>query len=211
MEQNLTDAPVALTIFIITIAVSFVAFSRPNLLGRLMLHPYSVARNQQTYTVITSGFIHKDFTHLLFNMMSYYFFAFALEATIGSLQFGVLYFIALIVSDIPSVIKHKDNYGYYSLGASGAISAVVFAAIMHDPTAIFNIMFIPIRIWAFVYGILYLIYCTYASKRSHDAINHDAHLYGALTGIVMAIVFDHTVVGSFIEQVTGAVNGLFHH
>lgn len=176
-----------------------------------MLHPYSVARNQQTYTVITSGFIHKDFTHLLFNMMSYFFFAFALEDRIGHLQFGVLYFISLIVSDIPSIIKHKDNYGYYSLGASGAISAVVFAAIMYDPTAIFNIMFIPIPIWAFVYGILYLVYCTYASKHSHDAINHDAHLYGALTGIVLAVVFDHTVIGTFIEGVTRAVNGIFHH
>src|ERR1700760_1195613 len=109
MGEYLSAAPVASFIFAITIIWSILAFSNESLYGRFMLHPYSVYRRQHVYTLITSGFIHKDWMHLLFNMLSFYFFAFQLEAIIGSWQFGMLYVVTLILSDLPSVAKHKDN------------------------------------------------------------------------------------------------------
>src|ERR1700748_3440835 len=160
MSEYLTAAPVASFIFAITLIWSILAFSNENLYGRFMMHPYSVYRREHVYTLITSGFIHKDWMHLLFNMISYYFFAFALEQQIGHWQFGVLYMVSMILSDLPSVAKHKEDYWYHSLGASGAISAVIFGSILFNPMASMLIMPIPIPIWASVFGPLYLIYCS---------------------------------------------------
>ena len=127
MEQYFTVAPVACIIFAVTIAISLLAFYNDNLYTRLILQPYNVSRGKYVYTLITSGFIHADWMHLLFNMMTFYFFAFQLEATIGHWQFGLLYGASLILSDLPSVVKHKNDFWYRSLGASGAISGVVFS------------------------------------------------------------------------------------
>jgi membrane associated rhomboid family serine protease len=184
---SLSATPVATVIFAITILWSVLAFSNENMYGRFMMHPYSVYRRQHVYTLVTSGFIHKDWMHLLFNMISYYFFAFALEQQLGHWQFGVLYMVSMVLSDLPSVAKHREDYWYHSLGASGAISAVIFGSILFNPMASMLIMPIPIPIWAIVFGPLYLIYCSYASKYSKDNINHDAHLYGALSGIMITI------------------------
>jgi membrane associated rhomboid family serine protease len=208
--EYLIATPVASLIFAITLITSLLAFYNQNLYGKLMLHPYSVSRGQQVYTIITSGFIHKDTMHLLFNMMSYYFFAFALEAQIGHWQFAMLYMVSLIISDMPSVLKHRENYSYYSLGASGAISAVIFGAILYFPTAKMGILFIPIPIPAYIFGILYLVYCSYASKYSRDNINHDAHLYGALSGLLITILLNPPVLPYFFQQVTGAIQSLLH-
>lgn len=208
--EYLIATPVASIIFAITLIVSIMAFYNQNLYGKLMLHPYNVSRGHYIYTIITSGFIHKDIMHLMFNMISFYYFAFALEAQIGHWQFGLLYMVSLILSDMPSVIKHKENYSYYSLGASGAISAVIFGAILYFPTSQMGIMFLPIRIPAFIFGILYLVYCSYASKYSRDNINHDAHLYGALSGLLITILLNPPVLGSFFQQITGATQSLMH-
>src|SRR6187551_839370 len=121
--EFLINTPVASLIFVFTIVTSLYAFNDNGLFGKFMLHPYSVSRKHKVYTLITSGLIHADWMHLIFNMMSFYFFAFRLESLMGSWQFGLLYFVSLILSDIPSVIKHKDDMWYNSLGASGAISA----------------------------------------------------------------------------------------
>lgn len=208
--EYLIATPVASIIFAITLIVSIMAFYNQNLYGKLMLHPYNVSRGHYVYTIITSGFIHKDIMHLMFNMVSFYYFAFALEAQIGHWQFGLLYMVSLILSDMPSVIKHKENYTYYSLGASGAISAAIFGAILYFPTSQMGIMFLPIRIPAFIFGILYLVYCSYASKYSRDNINHDAHLYGALSGLLITILLNPPVLSSFIQQITGATQSLMH-
>jgi membrane associated rhomboid family serine protease len=209
--ETILAAPVASVIFAVTILISLIAFNNEDFLVMSMLHPYSVSRGQRLYGVITSGFIHRDWVHLLFNMMSFFFFAFQFEETIGHWQFAVLYFASLILSDMPSVIKHREDYGYHSLGASGAISAVIFGFIMYYPTTLMMIMPIPIEMWAVVFGVLYLIYCTYASKYSRDAINHDAHLYGALSGIVITILFNPMVVSNFLGKITVGVQGLLHH
>src|ERR1700744_2058221 len=122
MEQsiNFYSSPVACVIFAITLIITFIAFYNDDFYDRLILQPYNVSRGKYVYTLITSGFIHADWMHLLFNMMTYFFFAFTLETKIGHWQFGVLYMVSLVLSDIPSVLKHKNDLWYRSLGASGA-------------------------------------------------------------------------------------------
>lgn len=210
MEQYLLLAPVASFIFVITILSSLIAFSNENLYGKMMLHPYSVSRGKYLYTLLTSGLIHKDWMHLFFNMLSYYFFAFQLEGYIGHWQFGLLYVVSLILSDLPSVAKHKEDFWYHSLGASGAISAVIFSFIMFSPMSMMMIMPLPIPIPAIIFGILYLIYCSYASKYSHDAINHDAHLFGALSGIMITIILIPKIVPYFLHEITVAIQSHLH-
>ena len=193
------DTPVASAIFAITLAISLLAFNSDELYERFILHPYSVAQGKRVYTLVTSGLIHKDLSHLFFNMFSYYFFAFNLERAIGHWQFALLYIASLILSDMPTVVKHKNDYWYHSLGASGAISAVVFSQILFSPMDGMYIVLIPIPIPAIVFGALYLIYCAYASRRGMDNINHDAHFYGAICGIIITISLYPMVVPSFFH------------
>ncbi len=200
MEQYLTLAPVASALFVLNIVLSLMAFYNERMYSEFMLHPYSVARGQKLWTVITSGFIHRDWSHLLFNMLSFYFFAFQLEAILGHWQFALLYMASLILSDLPTVGKHKDDYWYHSLGASGAISAVVFSYILFNPLTKMIIFPIPIPIPALLYGVVYLVYCAYASRQSRDSINHDAHFFGAISGIMITILLYHDVVPLFLRQ-----------
>ena len=203
-------APVASFIFAITIATSIWAFSNDNIYANMILHPYSVSRGQRVYTVITSGMIHNDWMHLIFNMLSYYFFAFQLEVVLGHWQFGLLYVLSLILSDLPTVYKHRNDDWYHSLGASGAVSAVIFGAIMFNPLGKMMLMILPIPIPAVLFGVLYLVYCNYASKHSRDNINHDAHMFGALSGLLITIALDPHVVHSFLTQVSAGVQSLMH-
>ncbi|MFI5137473.1 MAG: rhomboid family intramembrane serine protease [Sphingobacteriales bacterium] len=210
MMDLLMAAPVASFIFAITIASSLWAFSNDNAYANMILHPYSVSRGQRVYTVITSGLIHNDWMHLIFNMFSYYFFAFQLEPVLGHWQFGLLYTASLILSDLPTVYKHKNDDWYHSLGASGAVSAVIFSWIMYSPVGTMMIMPIPIPIYSIVFGVLYLIYCNYASKHARDNVNHDAHLFGALSGLMITIVLHYQVVPEFIAQISAKVQELIH-
>ena len=210
MMEYLMVAPVASFIFAITIATSLWAFYNDTLFSNLILHPYSVSRGQRVYTVITSGLIHNDWMHLFFNMLSYYFFAFQLEAVLGHWQFALLYTLSLILSDLPTVYKHRNDDWYHSLGASGAVSAVIFSAILYNPLAKMMIMPIPFGIPAVLFGVLYLIYCNYASKNARDNVNHDAHLFGALSGLLITIALNPHIVNSFILQVTAGVQSLLH-
>lgn len=191
-------APVASLIFIFTLITSLYAFNNPQLMDKFMLHPYSVGKGGKYYTFITSGLIHADWMHLLFNMFTFFFFAFKLEMMIGHWQFALLYLVSLVLSDIPTVIKHKEDYRYRSLGASGAISAVLFSYILFQPLSIIGVMFIPMP--AIVFGVLYLIYCMRMSKLSRDNINHDAHFFGALTGMVLTVILVPGVIPHFIAQ-----------
>ncbi|WP_461449472.1 rhomboid family intramembrane serine protease [Mucilaginibacter sp.] len=210
MNEYLTATPVASLIFVITILTSVMTFNNVELLSNLILHPYSVARNKKTYTVITSGLIHNDWMHLLFNMFSYYFFAFPLERAMGHWQFGLLYVASLILSDLPTIYKHKNDYYYRCLGASGAVSAVIFGYIMYNPGSGMMIMPIPFVIPAIVFGPLYMIYCHFASKHARDNVNHDAHMYGALSGLIIVIILNHHVVNDFIVGVNGVIQSYFH-
>lgn len=208
MEYYLTQTPVASIIFVFTIITSLYAFSNPQLFGKFMLHPYSVSRGYRIYTVLTSGLIHRDWMHLLFNMMTFFFFAFPLEQRLamisswGHIQFALIYLLALVLSDLPTIYKQKNNTNYYSLGASGAICAVLFSFILFQPKMMLGLfMIIPIPAWLF--GILFLWYCTWAAKQARDSINHDAHLYGALFGLFATILLHPNIIPHFIRQFTG--------
>src|ERR1700754_4016659 len=155
MQEYLIVYPVASVIFAITIIISLIAFYNEEIYSRLILQPYNVSRGSKVYTLITSGFIHADWMHLIFNMMTFYFFAFNLERIIGHWQFALLYMVSMVLADLPSVAKHKNDLWYRSLGASGAISAVVFSAILFDPLAKMGLLFIPVMIPAVLFGVLY--------------------------------------------------------
>ncbi len=184
MELTLT-----IGIIILTAGVSLYAINQRQVLNKLMMNPYMVTHRGQYYRMVTSGFVHADHMHLLFNMISFYFFGTGLEnifsvifGNLGGVYFVLMYLLGVIVSDLPTLIKHRNNPAYNSLGASGAVSAVVFACILFDP--LLEIYFLP----GFIVGAAYLIYSSVSSKRSRDGINHDAHLYGALFGIVFCLV-----------------------
>ncbi len=199
MMEYLNATPVASIIFIFTLVTSIYAFNDHQLLGKFMMHPYTVSKGRNLYTFITSGLIHADWMHLFFNMFTFYFFAFGLERLIGHWQFALIYIGSLILSDIPTVIKHKDNYSYHSLGASGAISAVLFSYILFDPTAMLGVMFIPMP--AVLFGVLYLVYSWYMAKRGMDNIGHDAHFFGALTGLVFTVALVPGIIPHFWEEI----------
>ena len=208
MIEYLQMAPVASFIFALTLGASLWAFGDENIYARFILNPYNVSRGERVYTVVTSGLIHKDWNHLFFNMLSYFFFAFSLEGFIGHWQFGLLYVLSLILSDLPSIQKHKNDIWYNSLGASGAISAVIFSYIMYDPLVSLGIMFIPIPIPAYIFGILYLVYCHFASKHARDNVNHDAHLFGALSGVIITIALNPHIVHDFVEKLSLAIQSM---
>ena len=210
MMEYLMTAPVASFIFAITIATSIWAFSNDNAYSNMILHPYSVARGKRVYTIITSGLIHNDWMHLFFNLFSYTFFAFQLEGVLGHWQFGLLYTLSLILSDLPTIYKHKDDDWYHSLGASGAVSAVIFSYILFNPTNLMYLMFIPIGIPSILFGVLYLIYCNYASKHARDNVNHDAHMFGALSGLLITIILNPHIVNTCIQQINVGVQSLLH-
>ena len=200
MMQYLNETPVASIIFLFTIITSIYAFNDHQLFGKFMLHPYSVAKGKKWHTFITSGLIHADWMHLFFNMFTYFAFAFQLEKLIGHWQFGLLYFVSMILADIPSVMKHKDHFWYNSLGASGAVSGVLFSFILFYPLSKIMIFPIPFGIPSILFGVLYLVYCYYMSRQSKDNINHDAHFFGAVTGIIITLILTPGIIAHFFQQ-----------
>lgn len=203
MGFSLTTALIA-----ITVVISLYTMNQREVLYKFMMNPYMVVNRGEYFRVITSGFIHKDYTHLIFNMLSLYFFGPNLEyifsaifGSLGSVYFVLLYVLSVVVSDLPTLLKHRNNPGYNSLGASGAVSAVIFACIFFDPLMNLYLYFaIPIK--GFIFAALYIVYSYISSKRSGDGINHDAHLYGALFGVLFCIVLYPPSLQLFIEQLS---------
>jgi membrane associated rhomboid family serine protease len=185
------DFSVALVIFLATIAMSLLGlYSSPKIIEHNLFRPYWLLRKRQYDTVFTSGFVHADLMHLIFNMVTYYFFAFRLEDRIGGFQFGLLYAIGLLVSHAGTYFKQRNNPEYASLGASGAISAVLFAAIVYDPNQSLFIIPFPVPIPAPLFALGYLAYSWYAARNAQGRINHDAHFGGAIAGLVYVAVMD---------------------
>jgi membrane associated rhomboid family serine protease len=181
----------ALIIFIATLATSLIGlFAAPKLIDRSLFRPYWFLRRRQYDTVVLSGFVHADLAHLIFNMVTFYFFGFLLERAIGSTHFLVLYFVGLLVSHIGTYFKQQNNPEYACLGASGAISAVLFAAIVFFPDQSLFIIPIPVPIPAPLFGVGYLAYTWYAARNPHGRINHDAHLGGAITGLLYVALIE---------------------
>jgi membrane associated rhomboid family serine protease len=198
-----------LIVVIMTGIISYQAFNNPAMRQRLLFHPYSIKKSGELYRFISHGFVHGSWTHLLINLFVLYQFGEVIEAvfvqlvfgpTFGRLAFLLFYVSAVVVSSIPSYFKNQNNAYYGSLGASGATSALVFIYIMLDPWQWF--LFPPLP--AIVLAIAYLWYSSYMSKRGGDNIAHDAHLYGAVFGLVFAIVafalFNPLLLDNFIVK-----------
>jgi membrane associated rhomboid family serine protease len=123
----------------------------------------------------------------------------------GRLLYLFMYLTCIVAANIPSLMKHKENPGYGAIGASGAVSGVVFISILISPMSGIGIIFIPVYIPAFIFGILYLIYSSWAAKNGNSRIGHDAHFYGALYGMLFIILFNNEIVGNFIQQIADAI------
>jgi membrane associated rhomboid family serine protease len=201
----------------LTVAISVYAWSNQELMNNWILDPYQMnRRGGQWYRLLTSGFLHADWGHLLFNMITFYSFgglalsAFASELgrTNGIIAFLVLYLGGIIVSDLPTYFRHQHDPGYRSLGASGGVASVLFAGILFQPIGKVYMMFIPFGIPGFIWGVLYLLYSYYMGRRRGDNINHDAHFYGALYGVVLTIALLPATLPDFLLQVKGYLSQL---
>ena len=176
-------------IMAVTIGVSLLGlFRMPRIIDICLFRPYYFVRDRQYDTMILSGFVHADVGHLLFNMFTFYFFAFPMERFIGTTAFLALYFFGLVVSHTCTWYKHRNNPGYASLGASGAISAVLFAYIVYFPNATLMLLPIPVPIPALLFAIGYVAYSYWASSQNTGRINHDAHLCGAVSGLIFVAI-----------------------
>ncbi len=207
---------ITLIIIIITAVTSFIAFSNHELMDKLIFYPPAISEQKQWYRFFTNGLIHADIGHLAFNMLSLYLFSNLVEGDFsspiifggnGPLLYIIMYVSALAVCLIPTYMSNKENYYYRSLGASGAVSAVVFAGIFLSPESSYGFFIIPPVIPGFVFGPLYLILTAYLAKRGGSHINHSAHLWGALYGIAFLIVMSFALhtgfnpITHFIESV----------
>jgi len=198
--QDIVSSPVALFILVVTLAASlFLLIAAPQFLGAFMLHPYSVARGRRLHTLITSGLIHANGAHLAFNLFTFYFFAFPLERWIGSWQFAVLYLVSLVTSDLPTVIRHRDHPGYYCLGASGAIAAVLFSFIVYEPRARIAFLFLPVGIPAPLFAVIYVAISYFGMRARRGHINHEAHLWGAISGLILTALLDPGAYSGFLN------------
>ena len=183
-------------IIIITAAVSILAFNRENMKEDLLFWPYQINRDGQYYRFITNGVLHADAMHLIFNMVSFYSFGMALENYLFKALFGelsramlaILYVTAIIAAVIPDFIKYKNKSYYRSLGASGAVSAIVFAAITIQPNMPIQFFFIPFKIPGFVFGICFLILSASLAKKGGGNIGHSAHFWGSVYGIFFTYI-----------------------
>lgn len=184
-----------ISIILLTSLISFTAFSNQKVLDDLIFYPPAITNRNQWYRFVTSGLIHADIMHLVFNMYSFYLFGDLVERAFaqifgdsGKAIYIILYVVALVVCLLPTYMNNKNNFHYRSLGASGAVSAVIFAGIFLYPTMGMGIFPIPFHIPGFVFGPLYLLLSAYLAKKGHGNINHSAHIWGAVFGIVFVIV-----------------------
>lgn len=191
LESLLNDTPgSALLLAAMLIASLFGLFRSPSMIERNLFRPHWLVPRNQWHTLVTSGFLHADLMHLLFNAFTFWAFGFGLERTIGTQGFLALYFFGLFVSDAGTWLKHRHDAEYRSLGASGAILAVLFASIVYHPASSIFIMPIPVPIPAPLFALGYLAYSWYASRQARGRINHDAHLAGAVAGVAFVAVTD---------------------
>jgi membrane associated rhomboid family serine protease len=197
---------ITLIIIVFTVVVSLYSWNNTDWYYRFMLNPYSAFHQKKYYQLITSGFIHADYGHLIFNMLTFYFFGSVMEQIynyifpgMAEFMFLLLYLSGIVIASLPSFLGNKNNAGYNTLGASGGVSAVVFASILYNPNAPLCIYFI-LCLPGIVFAVLYLIYSYYQGKRMADNVNHSAHIWGALYGLVFNIILYPRSVLIFIAE-----------
>jgi len=190
----------------ITVLITFLAWNNRDVMNKSLYHPYTVKRENQWYRFISHGFIHADQMHLIFNMFTFFFFAPFVEQYF-EVKFGSGYYIipfyllALVAASIPTYMRHKDNSAYAALGASGAVSAILFFSIAFMPWEkiyLFGIIGIP----GILFAVLYLWYSHRMDKQGTDNVGHNAHLWGAIFGFITPFILDPSYVTRFIELIT---------
>ncbi len=203
------ELKISYLLILITAIISIYTFNRTELKNKLLFSPYRYINEENKWIIITHAFIHADFLHLFFNMYVLYIFAPSLEAyfnitsEIGYIYFLSIYLLGIIFSTLPSIIKHNKNPNYFSLGASGAVSSVVFAYIIIYPLRELGLIILP-GIWipGFIFGTIYLISEHYLSKKQYSNIAHDAHISGAIFGIIFVLLYDLNNFEKFIKKIT---------
>jgi membrane associated rhomboid family serine protease len=192
-------------LFAATALVSLLGlFAAPALIRAAAFRPYALFRKAQYWQLLSSGFVHANFSHLLFNLLTFYFFAFTLERRIGTAAFVALYVLGLLIGNLSTYVRHRNEPDYVTVGASGAVSAVLFASIVYFPTMRLYIFPLPVPIPALIFAVLYLAYSYYQSRQSGEHVNHDAHIGGALTGLGFVAVADP----SAYERLLGVIQAM---
>lgn len=193
--------PFSSLIFILTSGISFYAlYVNPNLIDKFALNPYAIVYRKKYVSIFTSAFLHANLPHLVFNMITLYFFGPTLESLVGGLRFVLIYLISLIVANLATVIKYRNFFEYRSIGASGAISGVLFSYIMLNPFSGIMIFPVPFPLPAYIFAILYILWSYFAAKRGMDLINHDAHIWGAVAGIISTILIVPNAIDYFLSN-----------
>ena len=199
-----------LTVIIIAITciVSILCFNGTLNGNKLIFNAYQVWHRKEWYRMLTSGIIHSGWGHLFFNMLTLYFFGRVVEQYFsaafggvpGAVLYVVLYVSALAISSLGDLVKYRDNWNYNALGASGAVSAVLFASILFAPKMGIYIYLIPIPVPGYIFAPLYLLYCWYMAKRNMDNIGHTAHFWGAVYGMLFPIICKPDVLSFCLSQ-----------
>lgn len=193
---------ITLIIIAITCLVSYLAFKNPRLLDDLILWPPAITRQREYHRLVTYGVVHADFGHLLFNMITLFFFGRVMESfystRLGALGFALFYIGGLIVSILPTYLKNRNNADYRSLGASGAVSAVLFSFVLLAPWSQIIVLVIPMP--AIIYAVLYTAYSIYMDRRGKDSINHSAHLWGAAYGVLFTVLIEPRILPHFMAS-----------
>ncbi len=187
-------------ILIVTVLISWYAFDKSDIVDKYLYRPYDIKNNNEYWRFVTSAFLHSDWMHLIFNMISLFFFAPLVESSIGAFGLLTLYITGAVASLVPNYFKNKRYSGYQALGASGAVSAVVFAAIMLAPYNQLMFILLPVPMSAWVFGLLYLGVSWYMYKRDTDNVGHDVHIYGSLYGLLFIILYDFNYLTNFITN-----------
>ncbi len=186
----------------VTVFVSWQAFNNRALLERLILWPPAIDRQKQYDRLVTHGFIHADGQHLLFNMITLFFFGRAIEPVfvdrIGMLGFAAFYLSAIVMAIMPTYFRHQKDANYRSLGASGAVSAVLFSFILFAPWSLIFLVFIPVP--AILYAVAYIGYSIWMDRRGGDNVNHSAHLWGAAYGMLFTVMMEPRVASTFMAR-----------
>lgn len=203
---------ITLVLIAVISIISVIAMSNRNLYHQWLFNPWLIHEKKQWYRFVTHAFLHADYAHLIFNMLTLYFFGTLVEEVFaytlgakGPFIYIFFFLISAICASVPAYYKHKSNHYYSAVGASGAVSAILYASILFSPLSKIYLFFIPIGIPAVLFGVFYLIFSARMAKKGNDNIAHDTHFWGAIFGFIFPLAFNYKFILSFIYQILDAL------